>query len=427
MKKISLWVFSSLLALLVMTSCQKENIDTLTEKEETVVPTITTISPPANALFSRTSNESTAAASGIDFDCVTIIFPFNLLDNKGMAHEVENEATFIELFEAAWDSTEYIVDFEFPLSATADGGDVIIIENNDQLGALFAECVPDGGWDDNFFPAYLIDDENSCYKTVYPISLEDGIDGSIITVEDEAAFIEVLVEKEVYFHFPINLTDETEVISVASVEELFNALFSCNEVYEDSLGWDYEDGFEYIYCYKVNFPLDIVTSNGEIKTVNNHEELCELMLQGELTDYAYPLTLTSPEGEEVMANSAEELEILFEQCDNNIGEFEESDVLLLALFAQSFTEDSTSACYKINYPISGIRTDVNGLTETITYNSDEEIFEAENSPGNWGNQTSFTVLNYPVEVIRQSDNQVVIINSIVELFELAEECYDGEG
>ncbi len=422
MKKISLWIFSSLLALLVITSCQKENIDTLTEKEETVVPTITTISPPANALFSRTSNGSTAAESGIDFDCVTIIFPFNLLDNKGMVHEVANEAIFIELFEATWDSTEYIVDFEFPLNATVDNGEVIVIENNDQLGALFAECVPDGGWDDFIFPAYLIDDENSCYKTVYPISLEDGIDGSIITVEDEAAFIEVLVEKEVYFHFPINLTDETEVISVASVEELFNTLFSCNEVYEDSLGWDYEDGFEYIYCYEINFPFDVFTSDGEIKTVNNHEELCDLMLQGELTDYVYPLTLTSPEGEEVTANSAEELEILFEQCDAEVGEFEQSDVFLLALLAQPFTEDSTSVCYTINYPISGTYED----EIVFVFNSDKEIFEYQSNPTSSETENARLDLVYPIGITRQSDNQVITINSIEDLFDVIQECYDGE-
>lgn len=429
MRRISLWTLYSLLALLVITSCQKENIDTLVETEEEVVPTVTTIAPPANALFSRTSSETGADEGGINLDCITLLFPFNLLDSEGESHEVTDEATFETLFEEQWDSTmttAYIVDFEFPLNATTDGETVIVIENNEQLGEIFAECIPDGGWDDTFFPAYLIDEENSCYKTVYPISLEDAVDGSIIMVEDEAAFVEALVEKELYFHFPISLTDGEEVVTVENVDQLFDALFSCNDVYQDSLTWDYDEGFEYIYCFMVNFPLDVIV-DGEVKTVNNHEELCELMLQGALTDYAYPLTLTSPEGEEVTANSAEELEALFEQCDYGIGEFEESDVLLLALFAQPFSEDSTSVCYTVNYPVSGTYIDENGATQTIVYNSDEEIFDAEYaSTDDWELSTNLTSLVYPVDITRQSNNQVITINNLEELFEVAETCSDGE-
>ena len=425
MKKITLWTLYSLLALLVMTSCQKENIDTLTEKEETVTPTITTIAPPTNALFSRTSSEDAADEVGISLDCITIIFPFNLLDNTGGIHEIDSEEAFAELFEETFDTTQYIVDFEFPLNVSLNGETAIVVEDNDQLGALFAECVPDGGWDDTYFPAYLIDDENSCYKTVYPISLEDATDGSIITVENEASFIEVLVEKEVYFHFPITLTDETEEVTVATVEQLFDVLFSCNEFYQDSLAWDYEDGFEYIYCYQVNFPLDVVLSGGTTKTVNNHEELCELMLQGELADYAYPLTLISPEGEEVIAESAEALEVLFEACDYDIGGFEESDVLLLAVFAQPFTEDSTSVCYTVNYPVSGTYVDETGATQTVVFNSEEEIFESQNFPPNGDTENAGLNLVYPVEVTKQSDNQVVTINTIEDLFEVVEECSEG--
>lgn len=416
MKRFSVWTLFSLLALLVVTSCQKENIDTIVETEETITPITTTIAPPANALLGRASGAGTAEAEGLDLDCITIIFPFNLVDSEGTIHEVADEVSFTELLSEDGDTSIYVVDFIYPINVRLNDGEVIAIADNDGLGALFAECIPDGGWNENIFPAYLIDGENSCYKTVYPISLEDATDGTIITVEDEAAFIEVLVEKEVYFHFPINLTDGEAIISIANVDELFNTLFSCNEYYEDTTAWDWEEGFDYLYCFQINFPLNVVVADGGEQTVNNHEELCELMLQGVLVDYAFPLTLTNSEGEELVANSTEELEELIGQCDGFIGEGDDSDVFLLAIFSQPFGEDTTAVCYTVNYPVSGTYIDAVGETQTIVFNNVEEIFETE---------ISEVSLVYPVEIVQQSDNQVITINSIEDVFGVVALCSDG--
>lgn len=426
MKKISLWLCFGFLGLLVITSCQKENIDTTTEKEEPITPTVTTVSPPANALLSRSTSNDSAEETGISFDCFTILFPFNLIDNHGNVHEVDSEEAFADLFETEWDTTQYIVDFEFPLNVMTGDDEEAIIENNEELAALFAECVPEGGWNETFFPAYLIDDENSCYKIVYPITLQDPFEEVLVTAEEETQLVDLLIEKDLYFHFPFSLTDGEAEIAIENVDQLFDVLFSCNEVYQDSLTWDYEEGFEYIYCYQVNFPLDVVVSNGEVKTVNNHQELCDLMLQGELQDYAYPLTLTNPEGEEVVANSEEELETLFQACEGGfIGDGEESDVLLLVLFAQPFTEDSTSVCYTINYPISGTYVDEDGTEQTIVYNSEEEVFNEIDNGNDWSNPVINTRLIYPVEVIRSNTGEVVTLDSLEDLFELAEACSDG--
>ena len=416
MKRISVWTLFCLFALLVITSCQKENIDTIVETEDTITPITTTFTPPANALLSRASSEEDAETEGVNLDCITIVFPFSLLDSEGVIHEVEHEAAFADLLSEDGDTSVYIVDFVYPINVSLNDRDVVQIADSEELGAIFAECIPDGGWNENVFPAYLIDDENSCYKTVYPISLEDADDGTIITVEDEATFIDLLVEKEVYFHFPINLTDGETIIPIANVDELFNTLFSCNEYYEDSTAWDWEEGFEYLYCFQVNFPLNVVVADGGEKTVNNHEELCELMLQGVLVDYAYPMTLTSPEGEEVIANSAEELELLLEQCDGFIGEGDESDVFLLTIFSQPFGEDSTTVCYTVNYPISGTYVDTVGETQTIVFDNVEEIWEAE---------IAELSLVYPVNITQQSDGQVITLNNLEALFEVVDACNDG--
>ncbi len=423
MKRFFAWTLFCLFSLLVITSCQKENIDTIVETEDTFTPTTTTITPPppANALLGRASSENSteAAADGLNLDCIEIIFPFSLVDSEEVTHEVENEEAFNTLLFEEWDTTVYIVDFVYPISVRVNE-EISEITNSEELGELFAECIPDGGWDEFIFPAYLIDDENSCYKTVYPISLEDPADGSIITVADEAAFIEVLIEKEVYFHFPISLTDGETVISVANVDELFNTLFSCNEYYEDSTAWDWEGGFEYIGCFQVNFPMTVIVGNGVEKVVNNHEELCELMLQGELVDYAYPLTLTSSEGEQVIVNSREELDGVLEQCYEypwNPGGGQDSDLFLLAIFSQPFGEDSTAVCYTIHYPISGTYLDAEGTTQTIVFNNVEEVFQLE--------ILEVVDLIYPVDITPQSSDEVTSINNIEEIFEVLEACEDG--
>jgi len=80
MKRFFAWTLFCLFSLLVITSCQKENIDTIVETEDTFTPTTTTITPPppANALLGRASSENSteAAADGLNLDCIEIIFPF---------------------------------------------------------------------------------------------------------------------------------------------------------------------------------------------------------------------------------------------------------------------------------------------------------------------------------------------------------------
>lgn len=439
MKRFFAWTLFCLLSLLIITSCQKENIDTVIETEEIITPTTTTITPPppANALLGRASSESSTGAEaqgdGLNLDCIEIIFPFNLVDSEGATHEVESEEAFIVLLSEKLDTPQYIVDFEYPISVRVNE-EVREIADTEELGELFAECIPDGGWDEFIFPAYLIDDENSCYKIVYPISLED-VEGNITTVADEAAFIEVLVEKEVYFHFPINLTDGEAVVSIANVDELFNTLFSCNEYYEDSTAWDWEDGFEYIGCFQVNFPMTVVVADGSEKVVNNHEELCELMLQGELVDYVYPLTLTSPEGEEVIVNSAEELDDIIEQCfgeegpwnpDGGIGVFSNSDVILLISFVEPIDTTEFDGCYIINFPIE-VTYYNQGDTTTITdaFNSVEEIWAIPTLYGNGIANETQAKLVYPLAVTSTVDNAIIELNNIEEITELVEDCLNG--
>lgn len=427
MKKISVWTLYCLFALLVITSCKKENIDTIIETEDPVTPTITDVTPPANALLDRASasSQSTEAADGLNFDCIEIIFPFNLVDNKGTTHEVANEAVFNELLSEQLDTTVYILDFEYPISVSVNDGEVVEVADNEQLGALFAECIPDGGWDELVFPAYLIDDENSCFKIVYPISLKD-LEGNIISAEEEAAFIDILVEKEVYFDFPINLTDDEAVFSANNVDELFNLLFSCNEYYGDSTVWDWGEGFEYIGCFQVNFPMTVVVADGSEKVVNNHEELCELMLQGELVDYVYPLSLTSPEGNVVTANSADDLNEILAQCDLGIPVDPESDIILLFLFSQPLDTPDVNICYTINYPIElTYYNEGDTTTTTAMFNNVEEIWAIPTLYGNGITPNTGVSLVYPVDVTRQSDNRTISLKDIEEVTAIVTNCWDG--
>jgi len=293
-----------LLALtLVFTACERE-----AEIDEIEVPDITVPAPETVESVNVYARNNGQNDEGLDFDCFVVLYPFALVNDEGAEYAINEEADLVAL-----QDTE-IIDFVYPLDVDQDG-ELSSIASGEELAMLFAGCIPDGGWDDGFFPAYLISFDNSCYEFVYPISLENW-EGETVTANNESEFNTAITNEPHNFIFPFSIVDEDgEVISVADIDELFDALFDCNGFsVGDSTVWDYEVGFEYIGCYMVEFPIDIVLDDGTVVTVNNHEEMCEYMFEGSIADYTYPLTLISEEGEEVVVGSAEELEELLAEC-----------------------------------------------------------------------------------------------------------------
>lgn len=404
MKLVIRFSLALLVSMLLFSSCGKENIEeTGVIEGETPDPVEIVVNP----LLSRSGGGVTG---GLDFDCFEINFPFSFLKADESELEITSEADL----EVAFSSAELeIVDFVYPLDVTLENGDVTQVENGEELAELFAACVPGGGWDEDDFPAYQISDENSCFALVYPLDLKD-LDGDIITVEDEDAFNAALAAEPYLFVFPLSLIDEeTNVFTVANVDGLFEVLLSCNEweweVSDSTNVWEWETGFEYIGCYMVEFPLAVIV-DGETVTVDNHEELCDLMLQGNLEGYAYPMTLTDEEGSIVSVLDEEGLEELLAECwDFPI----EIDDLILLYFGTQDISGGGSGCYEIEFPIS---TYENEFQEAGEFANQEELDQGISS-GEY-----FCCLEYPVSVVLNSDSSTVVLENEADLFQLLSEC-----
>lgn len=390
------------LLLVLFTACEKENvvIDTPVEIDDLVEYT------ESNPLITRASGDE----DGVELDCITILYPFGLVTEDGSVTTFESNEDFEDLTEEV-----IFVDFDYPLTVTIDDEESTI-DDGVALGELFASCVPSGGWEDGEFPAYDITYDNSCYTLNYPIQLID-LEEETITVESEEELVDALTEDLYFFVFPFNMTHENgEVIAVNDMDEIFEALIECSG-FNDGGEVDWELDFEYIGCYLISFPFDVVLADGEVVTLNNHMDFCDLMLIGEIADYSYPINLTDFDGNELTANSAEELAELLDDCgdDWNGGEYYD-DHFLIWIGSYDETSEGGLACYTIDYPISFTNID----DETIlTVNNQEEydlVFLGE-----FPNLGSY-VGNYPMTMTYVESGEIFTLESSEEIDLLLSGC-----
>ena len=191
----------ALLAILAFTSCQKE--DTLITEVD--VPTVEPTETQVNGLLARAAHSS----DGLDIGCVSIDYPFSMILEDSSIIEITSEDDLVTAFE---DEANPPLDFVYPLTVTDEDGNSSTVIDAEALADIFADCIPDTGWDDDFgdwfFPAWEINYENSCYQLVYPVTLLD-MDSSAVVANDEDELIAFLADGDIYsFAFPIDLEDE---------------------------------------------------------------------------------------------------------------------------------------------------------------------------------------------------------------------------
>ena len=402
MKSLKNILFLAIMALMIV-SCGKENID----EKDVIVPDTDVENIESNPLINRGSSST---GDGLLLDCFTITYPFSFIDIDDVTYEVASDE---DLEILSLDESLVIVDFVYPLNVVEENGEESQVADGEELSELFASCLPAGGWEEGDFPAYLINYDNSCYNLVYPLSLEK-LSGEVVEVENEEDFNATIAEEPAFFVFPIELLHEDgTVVVINNIDEVFEALISCNGFETgDTTGWDWESGFEYIGCYHVEFPLDVVLANGEVVTVNDHMELCDLMLQGEIVSYAYPLTLIDEDGEVVVVNDEDELNELLNECwEGPSG----SDLFLelLVLLEGVDENDGGSGCYDISFPIQ-----VELLDGTFEdYNSNQELFDLL-----FSGREDLCCLVFPFDVTYTSSGDTVTVEDMEDLFQLVTGC-----
>lgn len=410
------------------TSCTEDPIST---NEEIEIPTEVE-EDHYNPLLDNIENRDDLEG-GLELGCFSIDTPFSL-DIDGTIVEISSYEDLENAFDIDAEDPVINVDFVYPLAITYEDGTTDELADGEALGEAFAMCIPDEGWEepdttinfDGTFPAFLISELNSCYELVYPVSLQDW-DGNTYTANDEDELIDLLATEEALeFVLPLSLEGEDGVSTANDVDELFDLLLDCQDQPWD--GEDNEDDEEYdcpldlggIACYDVTFPLTLSTIDGGEITVNDYEELANAMLNGNVDNFVYPVTLVNVEtGEETTVNDEEEFGAAIEACwegeDNggdNGGDWEDPTGFGNAIFFILASDDFDGDCYSINYPIS-----VTTLEGTeVTFDSVDDVNEALNSGENLPEN-----LVYPVSVTN-SDDEEVTLESDEDFFGLLEDC-----
>lgn len=383
MKLSKLLFFAFILTMFTFTACERDNIDEVMKEEKTETKV-------ENKIISKLV---TSPTGGLDLGCVTVNYPFSLLT----INDNEVAVTSDEEFEAAlMDSVDYIIDFVYPLAVTDSDGNNIDVNNIDELGELFASCIPDSGWTGDEFPAFLINQDNSCFDLVYPVDLED-VDGAVTTVADEGEFVDALADNDLlFFVFPLTLENSDGQLNVNNSDELFNSLYACDTIPTscDSITWGGE-----LACYEISFPINLELIDGSIVTANNVDELNEILFSNEVLGFSYPITLIDFEtGEDIIINNDDELTTAFEAC---------GIVVFAGIPADLLYAGVEQGCYEVVYPINC--TDFEGNVISVT--SDQELEDVIMVGG---------YIEEPVTLIQGGTTYVV--ESIEDLFVILENC-----
>lgn len=366
-----------------MTSCESDVIDEITTEEET-----------ETRVENNILNRTTSTAEGLDLECLSIDYPFQFVTINENIIDINSED---DLENAFFDSLDYVIDFVYPLNVTLADGEAVIVNSIDELGEIFAECIPDEGWSDDDFPAFLIDLENSCYTQVYPLDLVD-IQGETLTIANQAAFIDALAENDIlFFQFPLSLLDEEgNTVQAENTEELFTLLASCEGIDGPCDSIYFGNQFD---CYELIFPLDLVLVDGTTVTVENIDDYTNTILNGNVQGFGYPLSLLDPETEEVtvVENDDDLIDALL-ACGNVI----QPDFAILSLLSGS------EYCFSISFPLNVSQ---DGVTTEIA--DEAALIDAAFTGG---------VLEFPVTVTTNSDGVEHVLESYEDILALLEQC-----
>ncbi len=406
MKSIKYLVVFAIAIIFSLSSCTKDNSIVDITDPKLVTPKETSSNPLVN--------RGTTGEEGLDMGCFTIKFPFELSVN-GTNVTINSEDDFNSVFDNLNQDDSLIidsafVDFVYPLEITYnDSGDIETINDGLGLGAAFANCVPDTGWG-NGFPAFLINEKNSCFVLNYPVKLSSQ-DSFEYTANDENEFIDLIAQhKFLSFVFPIGLTNikTQESVEAQSSNMLFDLLTSCNpDINPDTIINPRYFGV-HIACYTLGFPVIYIDQDGEKVTANNIAELTQAYLSGKVVEITFPMNLVSQDSTNTtvtFVESEEELNQAIEACGNN---FEGVDADLLPIYLMS----KASNCFKMVYPIT-ITSD-GGETTSILANEDELISELYNDIS--------SDIVYPFSLFDVSANENKVFDNSDDLYSFMNQC-----
>ena len=319
--------FSSALMILLIaglfTSCDKDEMEGI-ENTETTETT--------SSIFMKSI--TTEGDEDIEF-CFEVNFPITIIYPHGTTQQANNEEQLVEIILGYYEQDEEPEEdltVQFPITVTLDDGTVTTLNSDDELEELVDdECE----YEEDEEEEYEEDEENCedsfdeiCFEVNFPITILYP-DGTTQTANDEDELEELFEdfyenqeenpEEDLEIQFPISATLEGGTVVTLNDEEELGEL-----IYEECGDEDYDDFEIEELCFEINFPISVAIE-GIVQTVNNFEEFAMAIITYIETnpdadeddiELQFPIDVTLDDGTVLTLNNEDELDELIEdECE----------------------------------------------------------------------------------------------------------------
>ncbi|MCB0583086.1 MAG: hypothetical protein KDD10_27660 [Phaeodactylibacter sp.] len=398
-----------LFAGLLSTACDKENFDEITPEAPDYQPDTVEVN---NLMIALRPNSSDGLALG----CITINYPFDLLQESGDSITISSDADFDAAL--ALVGLEQVVDFVFPLSVTDSEGNISQVADNEELGLAFASCVPNGNWtySPGLLPVFLFEDW--CYSLVYPVSLEDG-DGNAYTVNTEQELIDLFATVSPLFYvLPLTVTDvDGNQVVIDDVDSFFAAVDSCVGTTITPpviVGAVFQiEGFG---CNELVFPFNLELSDGSVVTINDEDDYANFVLgNDENFQLAYPFSLVNLITGDTLNIDTDDAFIESLEACGIIIIIEEPDSCSAPAHIFLFFNQGIIQCnYTVNYPAQV-------EAEGVIYDLDDmnDYFAVYNM---YSSQIDAIDIVYPISITLVNSGDIIEFNSDAEICAFINDC-----
>lgn len=350
MKNFKLFLLSFLLVAGFMTSCTNDEPVVQEPNTEDSAAITTSLSALSLQFNSQGDVEPTANPSGnIVFDfCFDFVYPLTLSYNNGTTVTVESlEDLVVILINSNSDLFINGIAFPFDVEAYDDDSDAIVIvtiNDEEEFIDLLEDC--DFDIDDDCFECYEEDYDPVCVEITDP-------------------------NGETFF---VTYPNECYALCDGFTEDDFSE--DCENDYNNTGGYE---------CFTFNFPLTIITDDGETITVNSQTELDTALYNSYYFDFVYPFSVTDDEGEVEVIEDEEDFIDLLEDC------YDEYD-------------DDDCECYEVFDPVCVEVETASGQVEIYTFPNDcyalcegfdeSDFIDCEdiNNPGTCSEEDLFAIL-----------------------------------
>ncbi len=272
-------------------------------------------------------NYQTPEDSTFFADCFSIVYPIELNFPDGTSTSIDSDEA-LESAIGTWYETQG-EDAEdpvptFPVEVLLEDGSTQTINNELELEELWDQCYPDDGYDDHYGDDCFDEiDFLDCFEITYPIQLV-GMDSTLISINSDEELEQALddaymEDRDLEVVFPVEVTflEDGETYTLTTEEEAEELFDACYEEEFDEL--DALLDLDFTECFTVEFPIVLLSEDSTATTINNLEELEDLIdlafEEEELYFPTFPITVTLKEDDSVVTlTDEEELFDLIDTC-----------------------------------------------------------------------------------------------------------------